>query len=232
MSFTLAKGEVVALLGTSGCGKSTVLKMVAGLMRPTAGTIRLGDEEIVRPSRRIGIMFQQPTLLPWRTILDNILIQPEIRQGRRAALRHRSKAKELIALTGLSGFENALPSQLSGGMAQRAALCRMLVSEPELLLLDEPFGALDEFTREQMNVEFQRICAERDAAAIVVTHSIQEAVFLADRVLVMTPRPGKVAKSVDIDLPRPRKPEIMTGSAFNSYVAEIHSTLFDRQVHA
>jgi NitT/TauT family transport system ATP-binding protein len=225
VSFTLADGETASIIGASGCGKSTVLKMIGGLLGPSAGEIRILSKPVTGPSRDTGMMFQQPTLLPWRSVLDNILLPIEIRDGAGEARRQRERAKGLVEMVGLSGFENAKPRELSGGMAQRAAICRMLVTEPKLLLLDEPFGALDEFTREQMNVEFQRICIARGAASIVVTHSIQEAVFLSDVVIVMSPRPGRIIAKVRIDLPRPRDPEIMTSPEFNGYVREIRNLL-------
>ncbi|MBE1207416.1 ABC transporter ATP-binding protein [Aminobacter carboxidus] len=232
VSFELERGQTASLVGASGCGKSTVLKMIAGLLRPSSGEIHLDGRRLTGPDKGVGIMFQQPTLLPWRTVTDNVLLPIEIRQGKAAAKLAAERAKSLIHMAGLTGFEEALPGELSGGMAQRAAVCRMLVNEPDLLLLDEPFGALDEFTREQMNVEFQRICSARKATAIVVTHSIQEAVFLSDVVFVMSPRPGRISKRIDIDLPRPRTPDMVTSSAFNEYVREIHHCLFVRNSEA
>lgn len=228
VSFQLQRGQTASLVGASGCGKSTVLKIIAGLLKPTSGAIKLDGRALTGPDKSVGIMFQQPTLLPWRTVLDNVLLPIEIRQNKAAAKQASERAQSLIHMAGLSGFEEALPGELSGGMAQRAAVCRMLINEPDLLLLDEPFGALDEFTREQMNVEFQRICSARNATAIVVTHSIQEAVFLSDVVFVMSPRPGRISKRIDIDLPRPRTPGMITGSTFNEYVREIHNLLFAR----
>ncbi|WP_417767382.1 ABC transporter ATP-binding protein [Stappia sp.] len=226
VSFELERGQVASLVGASGCGKSTVLKMIAGLIPPTGGEIRLNDQALTGPNEQIGIMFQQPTLLPWRSVLENVLLPIEIREGRKAAGLARERAMQLLEMAGLSDFANAVPAELSGGMAQRAAICRMLVTQPEILLLDEPFGALDEFTREQMNVEFERICQMRKATAIIVTHSIQEAIFLADSVFVMSPRPGRIVRRIEIDLPRPRTPDMITGSRFNEYVREIHDLLF------
>ncbi len=226
VSFDLSRGQMASLVGASGCGKSTVLKMIAGLIPPTGGEIRMKNRKLAGPNEDIGIMFQQPTLLPWRSVLDNVLLPIEIRDGRKAATAAKDRAAQLLDMAGLAEFANAVPAELSGGMAQRAAICRMLVTQPELLLLDEPFGALDEFTREQMNVEFERICQSRDATAIIVTHSIQEAVFLADAVFVMSPRPGRIIKRVEIDLPRPRTSNMITTVRFNEFVREIHDLLF------
>ncbi|MBN7758569.1 ABC transporter ATP-binding protein [Nitratireductor aquimarinus] len=226
VSFELERGQMASLVGASGCGKSTVLKMIAGLIPPTGGEITLRGEALTGPNEHIGIMFQQPTLLPWRSVMENVLLPIEIREGRNAANAARERATQLLEMAGLAEFANAVPAELSGGMAQRAAICRMLVTQPEILLLDEPFGALDEFTREQMNVEFERICRSREATAIIVTHSIQEAIFLADSVFVMSPRPGRIVKRIDIDLPRPRTPDMITGNRFNEYVREIHDLLF------
>ncbi|MPZ87180.1 MAG: ATP-binding cassette domain-containing protein [Nitriliruptorales bacterium] len=200
----LEQGSFSAVIGPSGCGKSTLLKVMAGLLPQTAGAVRVHGKAIAEARGDIGMMFQQPTLMPWRNAIENVLLPIEIRSGKRAAAAKRAVALELFELVGLSGFEKVYPHELSGGMAQRAAICRMLITDPTLLLLDEPFGALDELTRDRMNVELQRICLQRDATAMIVTHSILEAVFLSDRVYVMSPRPGRISGVVDIDLPRPR----------------------------
>ncbi|GGE81036.1 ABC transporter ATP-binding protein [Stappia taiwanensis] len=232
VSFDLERGQLASLVGASGCGKSTVLKMIAGLIPATGGEIQLKGDKLTGPNEQIGIMFQQPTLLPWRSVLENVLLPIEIREGRGAAKAARDRAMQLLQMAGLAEFAHAVPGELSGGMAQRAAICRMLVTQPELLLLDEPFGALDEFTREQMNVEFERICRSREATAIIVTHSIQEAVFLADAVFVMSPRPGRIVKRIEIDLPRPRTSDMITSTRFNEYVREIHDLLFGGEKEA
>jgi NitT/TauT family transport system ATP-binding protein len=202
VSISVREGEVVALLGPSGCGKSTLLKMIGGLLPPSAGKIELDGVEVVGPSALTGFMFQRPVLFPWLTVLDNILLPVRIRGGKRNA--HRDTAMELIELVGLAGFEDRYPWQLSGGMQQRVAICRMLINEPRLLLLDEPFGALDEMTREHMNVELRRIINQKDRSAVLVTHNPLEAAFVADRVVVLSPRPGRVVGEVDIPLGRQR----------------------------
>jgi NitT/TauT family transport system ATP-binding protein len=200
----IADGEFVSIVGPSGCGKSTLLRLVAGLDTATAGAIRILGDQVTGPSRRTGVVFQEARLLPWRTAVDNILLPAEIQGGRRAARAQRERAEQLLALVGLKGFESAYPRELSGGMAQRVALARSLLLNPSLLLMDEPFGALDAITREQMNMELLRIWSESRKTVIFITHSVSEAVLLSDRVLVMTPSPGRVRGSIPIDLPRPR----------------------------
>ena len=202
VSFAAADREFVALLGPSGCGKSTLLKLVSGLIRPTSGSIRVNGAEVKGPTPSIGIVFQSPLLMAWRTVIENVLLQIDIR-GMKVA-DYREEAKRLLRLVGLEDFENALPYQLSGGMQQRVGLCRALIHDPHLLIMDEPFGALDAMTRESMNAELQRIWMERRKTVLFITHSISEAVFLADRVLVMSPRPGTIVGEIIIDLPRPR----------------------------
>jgi NitT/TauT family transport system ATP-binding protein len=171
------------------------------------------------------MMFQQATLLPWRTAVENVLLPIELRDGAKAAKAHRDLAVELLGIVGLAGFEKAYPGELSGGMAQRVAICRMLITEPSVLLLDEPFGALDELTRERMNEELQRICAERNATAFMVTHSIAEAVFLGDVLFIMSARPGRIAEVLHIDLPRPRSFEVTTTAHFGEIVQYVRSKL-------
>jgi NitT/TauT family transport system ATP-binding protein len=197
-------GEFVSIIGPSGCGKSTLLQIAAGLIPATAGELRVEGTPVVGARRDIGIMFQQATLAPWRNALQNVLLPIEIRDGTRRAQAASGTALELLELVGVGDFAKAYPSELSGGMAQRVAVCRMLITEPALLLLDEPFGALDELTRDRMNEELQRICLQRNATAVMVTHSIAEAVFMSDRVAVMSARPGRIAETVEVDLPRPR----------------------------
>ncbi|MFB7269984.1 ABC transporter ATP-binding protein [Streptomyces sp. NPDC056244] len=198
VSLDVAAGEFVAIVGPSGCGKSTLLKLVAGLLKASTGAVRLHGEQVAGPRPDIGYVFQRAALLEWRTARRNILLQAEIR--RMPAEKARARADELIAMTGLSGFEDAYPHELSGGMQQRVALCRALLHEPPVLLMDEPFGALDALTREQMNMELNRIWRETGTTVLLVTHSISEAVYLADRVVVMSPRPGTVSEIIEVGL--------------------------------
>ncbi|MEU5878871.1 ABC transporter ATP-binding protein [Spirillospora sp. NPDC047279] len=202
VSVDVAMGEFVAIVGPSGCGKSTLLKLVAGLLKPSGGVVRLRGEQVTGPRHDIGYVFQRAALLEWRSARRNILLQAEMR--RMPAAQARERAARLIEMTGLGGFEDALPHELSGGMQQRVALCRALLHEPPVLLMDEPFGALDALTREQMNVELNRIWRETGTTILLVTHSIAEAVYLADRVVVMTPRPGTVEEIIDVGLPAER----------------------------
>jgi NitT/TauT family transport system ATP-binding protein len=225
VNLTIHSGEFVSVIGSSGCGKSTLLKIMAGLLPPTTGRVVLEGQPVVGPRRDIGMMFQQATLLPWKTTIENILMPIEIRDGRTAARQARDKAMDLLELVGLGDFANVYPGELSGGMAQRASICRMLVSDPAMLLLDEPFSALDELTRDFMNMELQRICTERGATAFLVTHSLAEAVFLSDRILVMKARPGHIVEDVRIDLPRPRTLEMINTPRFGEIVAHIRDLL-------
>jgi NitT/TauT family transport system ATP-binding protein len=196
------EGEFIAIIGRSGCGKSTLLRLIAGLLKPTRGTVTVDGTQVVKPRRDISIMFQRPALLPWRSVLDNMLLPMEILGGNRS--RHLARARELLEMVGLVGFEKRLPHELSGGMQQRVALCRSLIQRPRVILMDEPFSALDALTREELSVELQRIHMELGATTVFVTHSIEEAVLLADRVVVLSPRPGQVVKVLKIDIPRPR----------------------------
>lgn len=199
----IVDGEFIALVGPSGCGKTTLLKILAGLEGRFGGEARLGDKAITKPSPEVGVVFQEPTLLPWRTILENILLPVELMHLDRKV--YTARALELMAMIGLKGFENKYPRELSGGMRQRAGICRALVRDPKVLLMDEPFGALDAMTREFLNTELQRIWMRSGKTVIFVTHSIPEAVFLADRVVVMSPRPGRISEVIPVDLPRERK---------------------------
>lgn len=183
VNLTLRHGSFTSVIGSSGCGKSTLLKIMAGLIPPTKGRVMLQDKPVTGPRRDIGMMFQQATLFPWKTAVENIVLPIEIRDGKAAAKQARAKAHDLLDIVGLKGFENVYPNELSGGMAQRASICRMLITEPAVLLLDEPFSALDELSRDMMNMELQRICREQDATAFLVTHSIQEAVILSDEIV-------------------------------------------------
>ena len=225
VSLTLHKGSFSSVIGSSGCGKSTLLKIMAGLIPPSTGRVVLQARPVTGPRRDIGMMFQQATLFPWRTTVENIVLPIEIRDGRAAAEKAKEQAHKLLDIVGLTGFENVYPNELSGGMAQRAAICRMLITEPAVLLLDEPFSALDELSRDMMNMELQRICAEQHATAFLVTHSIPEAVILSDHVYVMKPRPGRLAEIVPVDLPRPRTLDMITTPKFGALVDYIRGLL-------
>jgi len=223
IDFAVRDGEFMAIVGPSGCGKSTLLKILAGLMPASDGEAWLNGMPIAGPRRDIGVVFQSPVLFPWRSVLGNVLLPVDVqRLGRE---RMTARALDLIALVGLAGFERRYPWELSGGMQQRVALVRALIHDPALLLMDEPFGALDALTREAMNVELQRIWLERRKTVLFVTHSTAEAVFLADRVLVMTPRPGRIADLLSVDLPRPRSLDVMTTEAFGAHVRRIRLAL-------
>jgi NitT/TauT family transport system ATP-binding protein len=198
----VAEGEFVAVLGRSGCGKSTLLRLVAGLLPTTSGDVHVGGERVTRPRRDIAMLFQRPALLPWRSVLDNVLLPAQIFGWSKAA--HRDRAHELLEMAGLAGFDKRLPHELSGGMQQRVALCRSLLARPRVMLMDEPFSALDALTREELSGELQRIHMEHRATIVFVTHSIDEAVLLADRVVVLSPRPGRIREILDIKIPRPR----------------------------
>ncbi|MBE1495959.1 NitT/TauT family transport system ATP-binding protein [Amycolatopsis lexingtonensis] len=196
--------EFVAVTGRSGCGKSTLLRLIAGLLPPTRGRISIGGEPVTKPRRDVSVMFQRPALLPWRSVLSNVMLPIEIFGLERKS--YRDRAHELLELVGLRGFEKRLPHELSGGMQQRVSLCRSLIHAPAVMLMDEPFSALDALTRTELSGELQRIQLERPRTVVFVTHSIEEAVVLADRVAVLTPRPGRLRKTVDLALPRPRVP--------------------------
>jgi NitT/TauT family transport system ATP-binding protein len=199
----VAENEFVTLVGRSGCGKSTLLRIVAGLIDASAGSVTIDGTPVRGPRRDVALMFQRPALLPWRTVLANVLLPAQIQGGDVGAAR--SEAERLLALVGLEGFESRHPHELSGGMQQRTALCRALIQRPRLLLMDEPFAALDALTREELSLELQRLWVEHRTTILFVTHSIPEAVVLSERVVVMTPRPGRVARIVDVDVPRPRR---------------------------
>jgi NitT/TauT family transport system ATP-binding protein len=213
VSFDVAEGELISLLGPSGCGKTTVLRILAGLTEASSGTVEIRGKPVVGPQSDFGVVFQSPTLMPWRTVLDNVLFPMEV-QGRKNAAA-RTRAMELLELVGLKGFERVRPNQLSGGMQQRAALCRALIHEPSLLLMDEPFGALDELTRMEMNDLLLDIRRVTNATVVFVTHSIAEAVYLSDKVLVFSVRPARIALDLDIDLSYPRSNEIRYSDQFN-----------------
>jgi len=223
ISFGVAEGEFIVVVGPSGCGKSTLLKVLAGLLPQTEGEADLKGTPIRGPRRDIGVVFQSPVLFPWRSVLGNVLLPVDVQKLGREKMTQ--SALDLLNLVGLSGFEHRYPWELSGGMQQRVALVRALVHDPALLLMDEPFGALDALTRESMNVELQRIWLDRRKTVVFVTHSTSEAVFLADRVMVMTPRPGRIGDMLTIDLPRPRTLDVMTTEAFGTYVRRIRAGL-------
>jgi len=225
ITLNLHEGSFSSVIGSSGCGKSTLLKIMAGLIPPSAGSVTLSGRPVTGPRRDIGMMFQQATLFPWRTTIENVVLPIEIRDGRAAARAAYDKARALLELVGLKGFEGVYPNELSGGMAQRAAICRMLVTDPAVLLLDEPFSALDELSRDFMNMELQRICMDQNATAFLVTHSIPEAVILSDVVYVLAPRPGRIAEEVPIDLPRPRTLDLITTPGFGALVERIRNRL-------
>src|SRR5882762_3808098 len=216
-------GEFLSIVGPSGCGKSTLLKILAGLLQASSGKALLNGTPIDGPRHDIGVVFQSPVLFPWRSVLGNVLLPVDVQRLGREKMTQR--ALDLLALVGLTGFEQRYPWELSGGMQQRAALVRALIHDPALLLMDEPFGALDALTREQMNVELQRIWLERQKTVLFITHSIAEAVFLADRVLVMTPRPGRIVGEIAVDLPRPRTVATTELPAFVHFTREVRQCL-------
>ncbi len=220
ISLEVPNGSFTSLLGPSGCGKSTFLRCVAGLETPSEGDLRIHGELVRAPPKNLGMVFQRDVLLEWRTVLDNLMLPIDFRGEPRA--RHLPRAHELLALFGLAGFEAAYPAQLSGGMRQRTAICRALLADPDLLLMDEPFGALDALTRDQMNLELQRVWAMTAKTVLFVTHSIAEAVFLSDQIVVFSPRPGRVAARIAVDLPRPRRMAMRDTPAFTHHVAEIN----------
>jgi NitT/TauT family transport system ATP-binding protein len=223
VSFQVAPQEFVCLVGPSGAGKSSLLHILAGLERPTTGRVLLEGEALTAPKRHIGFVFQKANLMPWRTVLENVMLPLELAGMPEDA--RRSKALDLIALVGLSGFENAHPSGLSGGMEQRAAIARALVHDPPILLLDEPFGSLDALTRERMAQELLRIWEARRKTVVMVTHSIPEALFLADRVLVMSPRPGHIAARIPVPLPRPRTLDMLYSEGFGELSARVREAI-------
>ncbi|NBX91320.1 MAG: ABC transporter ATP-binding protein [Betaproteobacteria bacterium] len=228
LTFHIHEGEFVSVVGPSGCGKSTLLKLVAGLLPITSGQLTLSGKRIEGPQQNVGIVFQSAVLLAWRNVLDNILLQAEMRHMPMDAARAR--ALDLIKMAGLSGFEKKFPWQLSGGMQQRVSICRALLHDPEVLLMDEPFGALDAMTREKMNLELQRIWLESKKTVLLITHSIPEAVFLSDRVIVMSERPGTIDAIYDIDLARskqsPRTLDVMSSLEFVQYAKTIRAHFY------
>jgi NitT/TauT family transport system ATP-binding protein len=223
LSFRIRENEFVSIVGPSGCGKSTLLRMISGLVTTTSGTIRVRGEVVSRPIQDVGMVFQSPVLLPWRTTLGNILFVAEMRGL--SARHYRERAQTLMETAGLGGFENSYPYELSGGMQQRVAICRALLLDPSIILMDEPFGALDIITRERMAFELQRIWSSSRNTVLFVTHSISEAVLLSDTVIVMTDRPGRISEIVEIDLPRPRDTDTLTAHRFIELSATVRSNI-------
>ena len=219
VDLSVQPGELVVVVGPSGCGKSTLLRIMAGLLAFTSGRVRVGGRDVAGPQTDLGIVFQSPVLLDWRNVLENVLIQLELR-GMDPA-RYRERAMSLLADVGLAGFEDRRPRELSGGMRQRVAIVRALIHSPTLLMMDEPFGALDALTREQMRIDLEKLWLAQRHTLVFVTHGITEAVALADRVVVMTPRPGRIEKIIAVDLPRPRNKAVITSSRFTQYCDQI-----------
>jgi NitT/TauT family transport system ATP-binding protein len=223
LSFDVADGEFLSVLGPSGCGKSTLLMMIAGLVAPSAGEIRIKDAKVAGPRREVGVVFQSPVLLPWRTVLHNVLFPIELLKLPRRD--YEPRAMDLLRMAKIDEFSALLPRQLSGGMRQRVAICRALVHDPSILLMDEPFSALDAITRDEMAVELQRIWQANRKTVIFVTHSIREAAFLSDRVLVMARRPATIIDELPIDLPRPRSIAVTEDEAFNRLVRHLRNAI-------
>jgi NitT/TauT family transport system ATP-binding protein len=220
VSFTVQEGTFVSLIGPSGCGKSTILSMVAGLVPPSTGQIRIDGQVVNGPQTGIGIVFQTDALLEWRSALGNVMLQAEARKMPREAARAR--AKELLTSVGLANFFDVWPRELSGGMRQRVAICRAMIHDPAVLLMDEPFGALDALTRDQLGLEFAHLWDRQEGKTVIfITHDIQEAAFLSDRIVVMTPHPGRIGAIIDVSLPRPRHLEVRDTQEFVATVAEI-----------
>src|SRR3954452_1967109 len=224
LDFHIDEGEFFVVVGPSGCGKSTLLKMISGLLAPSTGEILVDGNKVTEPHGDVGIVFQNALLLPWRSVLGNVMLPIDMKRLPRA--QYLPRARALLKMVGLEGFENKLPWQLSGGMQQRASICRALVHDPKIMLMDEPFGALDAMTRERMNVELQRIQRETGKTVLLITHSIPEAVFLADRVLVMTERPGAIAAIYDVPLGKIRSLDVMADPVFTELVQRIRKHFF------
>ncbi len=232
VDLTVSEYEFVSLVGPSGCGKSTLLRLVAGLLPPSVGRVAIHGETVTEPRTDTGLVFQSPTLLPWASIIDNLLF-PLKMLHRPITAEARERAHALLELTGLSGFASRYPSELSGGMQQRAAICRALMHDPDVLLMDEPFGALDALTREEMSRELLDLCARQPKTVLFVTHSVAELVLLSDRVVVMSPRPGRIAEIITVPLPRENRIGSETSHEFQSCAKHIRDLIFgNRQVAA
>jgi NitT/TauT family transport system ATP-binding protein len=227
VTFDIGRHEFVAVLGPSGCGKSTLLRLIAGLIRPTGGRVEIYGTSVTEPRDEIGIVFQRPTLLPWFDVLGNVTFPMRHKYGRVTGAE-RERAKELLALVGLSDFAGKAIDELSGGMQQRVAIARALLLDPDILLMDEPFSALDALTRDEMSLELLRIWTERPKTVLFITHSIPEALLLADRVIVMTPRPGRVREIIEVPLARPRSMATLAEPAFHGIANHIREELFSR----
>ncbi|MPZ75116.1 MAG: ATP-binding cassette domain-containing protein [Deltaproteobacteria bacterium] len=223
ISFEIQTGEFISIVGPSGCGKSTLLKIISGLLPASSGKVAVNGDLVINPLENVGMVFQAPVLLKWRSVLGNILLPVEF--AKLDLPSHVEKARALIKLVGLEGFEEMYPHELSGGMQQRTSLCRALVTDPQLLLMDEPFGALDAMTRDELDLELLRLWEEKKKTVIFVTHSIQEAVFLSDHVFVMSARPGRLLEMLSMDLPRPRTLEMMSSPKFGEYTLKIRGLL-------
>ena len=225
ISLTIKAGEIVSFIGPSGCGKSTLLMLIAGLDRATSGTVKVHGNEVLKPGPDVGVVFQRDLLFDWRNVLENVLL-PFVMSGQDPA-PHEGRARELLAQVGLTGFEERRPFELSGGMRQRVALCRGLIQDPSVILLDEPFAALDALTREQMQHDVQRLWSGEKKTAVMVTHDIAEAVFMSDRIVVMNNRPSSIHEIVEVDLPRPRTATVRESPEFAQYHAQVHHLFKD-----
>ena len=225
---SIRRGEIVTIVGPSGCGKSTLLSLIAGLEKPTSGKVFINANEVSGPYTHSGIVFQKDLLLSWRNVMDNVLLQAEARSFDPES--YRARAQSLLDLVGLRGFENFYPHELSGGMRQRVSICRALLHDPELVLMDEPFAALDAITRDQLAVDFDKFVQAGDRTVVFITHNMEEEVFLGDRVMVMTPRPGQIAEVIDIDLPRPRTLSLKDSSEFTRYTSKVRSLFMEHGV--
>jgi NitT/TauT family transport system ATP-binding protein len=223
VNLTIGRDEFIALVGPSGCGKSTLLRIISALIRPSKGTVTIDGVPLTKPTNEIGMVFQDAVLLPWRSVLDNVLLPAEILRLNRNTARQR--ARDLINMVGLSGFEARYPGELSGGMQQRAAICRALIHNPTMLLMDEPFAALDALTREELGLELLEIWAAEKKTIVFVTHNINEAILLSDRVVAMSPRPGRISEIVRVDLPRPRTLDMEFLPKFKSYSDRVRAVI-------
>jgi NitT/TauT family transport system ATP-binding protein len=221
VNLDIRENEFVSVVGPSGCGKTTLLRILAGLSWVTSGVVKFDGDALQGPRSDVGIVFQQALLLPWNTVLDNVLLSPHLKGDRSEATRRR--AERLLSFMGLADFARTYPFELSGGMQQRVAICRALMREPKILLMDEPFGALDAMTRESLNVELMRVCSEEKKTVLFITHSIPEAVLLGDRVVVMSPRPGRISEVIDVDIAGPRSLKTMADKRFGEICDQIRT---------